>query len=152
RLAARGITAVVQPISIESERTWLAERLGPERIERVYPYRALLDAGVTVAGSSDAPIESTGVLAAMCAATDRLGVAPAQAVSPTEALAMYTTGGSFARRSEAVTGTIAAGRPADLVVLSDDPLSSLATCGVQATLAAGRVTFDPSGLLGGVPA
>ena len=152
RLAARDITAVVQPISIESERTWLAKRLGPERLERVYPYRSLLDAGVTVAGSSDAPIESTGVLAAMRAATDRLGVAPSQAVSPTEALAMYTTGGAIARRSEGVTGAIAAGRPADLVVLSDDPLSSLATCEVHATMAAGRVTFDPSGLLGGMPA
>jgi predicted amidohydrolase YtcJ len=148
QLAALGITAVVQPISIASERAWLAKRLGPGRVDRVYPYRSLLDAGVPVAGSSDAPIESTGVLAAMAAATDRLGVAPAQAVSPAEALAMYTTGGAAARRSEHEVGRLAAGRRADLVVLGGDPLAAPADCEVQATVAGGRVTFDPAGRLG----
>jgi hypothetical protein len=148
RLGALGITAVVQPISIESERRWLAKRLGPERVERVYPYRSLLDAGVRVAGSSDAPIESTAVLAAMRAATDRLGVAAGQAVTPEEALAMYTTGAAWARRSEDSCGVIAPGRRADLVVLSVDPLSSPGDCAVDATVAAGRVTFDTAGLFG----
>jgi predicted amidohydrolase YtcJ len=145
RMATLGITAVVQPISIESERPWLAKRLGPERVERVYPYRSLLDAGVVVAGSSDAPIESTGVLAAMRAATDRFGVAAAQAVTVEEALAMYTTGGAWARRTERTCGAIERGRRADLVVLSGDPGRPPATA-VDATVAGGRVTFDRLGL------
>lgn len=148
RLGALGITAVVQPMSIESERRWLAKRLGPERVERVYPYRSLLDAGVAVAGSSDAPIESTAVLAAMRAATDRLGVAAGQAVTCEEALAMYTTGAAWARRSEDTCGVVAPGRRADLVVLSGDPLSSPGGCAVEATVAGGRVTFDAAGLFG----
>jgi predicted amidohydrolase YtcJ len=132
---------------IDSERTWLGKRLGPARLERVYPFRSLLDAGVTVAGSSDAPIESTSVVGAMRAATDRFGIGPSQAVSPAEALAMYTSGGAFARRAEDLVGALAPGRQADVVVLSADPVSSLATCEVQATVAGGRVTFDRHGLL-----
>ena len=61
--AELGVGAVVQPISIESERRWLASRLGPDRIDRVYPYRRLLDAGVVVAGmvaAGDAVAAATG--------------------------------------------------------------------------------------------
>lgn len=148
RMGALGVTAVVQPISIASERPWLAKRLGP-RVERAYPYRSLLDAGVVVAGSSDAPIESTGVLAAMWAATDRLGIAAAQAMTAEEALAMYTTGAAWARRTEHTCGTIAPGRRADLVVLPGTPAGGSdtpAATEVDATIAGGRVTFDRHGL------
>lgn len=119
RLAELGVLAVVQPISIRSERQWLSARLGDERVERVYRFRDLLDAGVVVAGSSDAPIEDSDVVAAMDAAVDRGDVSPAQAIAPAEALAMYTTGAAAASGST-WSGRLAAGASADLVVLSPD--------------------------------
>ncbi|MHB1139651.1 MAG: amidohydrolase, partial [Microthrixaceae bacterium] len=121
RLAEHRITTVVQPISLRSERHWLVDRLGPERIGRTYPYRSLLDAGVRVAGSSDAPIESSDVLGAMGAAVHRTEHAPEQAVSGLEVLRMYTTAASAARGTEDSMGSIAAGHRADLVVLDADP-------------------------------
>ena len=81
----------------------------------------LTSAGVPVAGSSDAPIEVTDVLAAMAASVDRGGLADEQAITAAEALAMYPTGGAAARRCEGDLGTIAVGARADLVVLSADP-------------------------------
>ena len=120
--AALGITCVVQPINLRTESHWLGARLGPERLHRAYPYRALLDAGVHVAGASDAPIEPTDVLAAMAAAVDRGGLADEQALLPLEALRLYTTGAAHARQLEAECGRIEAGRRADLVVLTGDPL------------------------------
>src|SRR5690606_1816846 len=98
--AGLGITCVVQPIDIRSEAHWLPARLGTERLGRAYPFRALLDAGVAIAGSSDAPIESTDVLAALDAATDRRGVGDAQTLTRLEALATYTTGAAHARQTE----------------------------------------------------
>lgn len=122
--ATHGIAAVVQPINLRSEQHWLADRVGPERLSRTYPYRALLDAGVTVAGSSDAPIESTDVVAAMAATVDRGGLADEQAITPLEALGLYTTGASAVRGTEVDMGALAPGARADLVVLSADPTTS----------------------------
>ena len=144
-LAEHGITTVVQPINLCSERHWLVDRLGPERLARTYPYRTLLDAGVRVAGSSDAPIESSDVLAAMGAAVHRTEHAPEQAVTGDEALRMYTTAASAARGTEDSLGSIAEGRRADLVVLDADPTTiagdRIESIHVLATVVAGRERF-----------
>jgi predicted amidohydrolase YtcJ len=138
RLAELGIIAVVQPISIRSERQWLSSRLGDERVERVYRFRDLLDAGVVVAGSSDAPIEDSDVLAAMDASVDRGGVAPSQAVTWADALAMYTTGAAAATGST-WSGRLAPGSAADLVVLSSGAPDRWDGTEVLATVRRGRV-------------
>jgi predicted amidohydrolase YtcJ len=143
--AEHRITTVVQPVSLRSERHWLSDRLGPERVLRAYPFRDLLDAGVPLAGSSDAPIESTDVLAAMAAAVHRTDHAPEQALTGLEALQMYTTGGSAARGTDQVLGRIAPGQRADLVVLDDDPTAvapeRIDAIRVLATVVAGREEF-----------
>lgn len=123
-LAELGVSAVVQPISLRSERHWLRRRVGDERMMRTYPFRSLLDAGVNVAGSSDAPIERTDPFAAMAAATERMAGHEPQAISATEALGLYTTGAARARGCETDQGAIRVGGLADLVVLSADPRTS----------------------------
>jgi hypothetical protein len=144
-LADLGVAAVVQPISLASERRWLAKRLGHDRIGSVYPYRRMIDAGMRVAGSSDAPIESPEVLAAMSCAVDRLGVGSDQAITPAEALALYTTSAAWVRRVEGDTGAVAPGARADLVVLSGDPLQGVDGIEVLATMASGAVLHaDPA--------
>jgi predicted amidohydrolase YtcJ len=148
RLAELGITAVVQPISVRSEADWLQQRLGAERLDRVYRYRDLLDAGATVAGSSDSPIEESDVVAAMDAAVARGQVSPGQALTPLEALQMYTTGGAAAIGA-ARQGKLAAGALADLVVVSGDP-GSTGWAGVEvgATIRRGRPTYVGDALSG----
>lgn len=141
-LAELGVGAVVQPISIESERQWLASRLGPDRIDRVYPFRRLLDAGVVVAGSSDAPIEDLDVLEAMACAVDRRGIGTGQALTPAEALAMYTTGAAWVRGTDADCGRIEVGHRGDLAVLSAAPGADNGGVAVLATVAGGRVIHD----------
>lgn len=142
RFAELGITAVVQPINLRSEAHWLERRVGADRLDRTYPYRRMLDAGVAVAGSSDAPIEATDVVAAIAAAVHRPELAPAQAITGAEALALFTTGGSWARRTEDRLGRLAPGLRADLVVLDGDPAtvapSRLGDLAVLATVIGGR--------------
>jgi predicted amidohydrolase YtcJ len=138
-LAELGVSTVVQPVSIESERRWLGKRLGDHRLGRVYPYRRLIDAGVHVAGSSDAPIETYDVLAAMHAAVDRRGIAPDQAITPLEALAAYTTEAAYVRHVDDDTGRIEPGHHADLVVLSGDPREALQGVEVLETMVGGQV-------------
>jgi predicted amidohydrolase YtcJ len=150
-LAALDVCTVVQPISLESESAWLAKRLGDDRVDRVYPFRALLDAGVTVAGSSDAPIESGDVLVAMDCAVQRRGTGAHHALTAIEALALYTQGAARVRQVEDVAGTIAAGYQADLTVLSADPRDGFAGVEVQATYTGGMERFRSPALTGAEP-
>ena len=152
--ARHGITAVVQPINLRSESHWLARRVGSDRLGRTYAFASMARAGVSIAGSSDAPIERTDVLAAMAAAVDRGGQAPEQALTRSEALALFTTGGSFARGTEDELGSLAAGRRADLVVLDADPTderTDLDALGVRSTVIAGEVRYRADRSAGFVP-
>jgi len=146
RFAELGLTAVVQPPALRSQAPWLWRRLGPERSTRAYPFRTLLDAGVVLAGSSNAPVEDTDVLAGIAAAVTRCGFEPDEAVSAAEAVAMYTHDGAVAQEREHVTGRIAEGLHADLVVLSDDPTAvpadAIADIAVLLTVARGQVVHS----------
>ena len=110
-----------RPINLLSEAHWLADRVGAQRLSGTYAFRSLLEAGVRLAGSSDAPIESTDVLAALDAAVHRPTLAADQAISGLDALRMYTTAASAVRGTEGRLGSLAVGLQADLVVLSADP-------------------------------
>lgn len=145
RFAELGIAAVVQPLFLRSEAQWLDTRLGPERARRTYPFRRLVDAGVVLAGSSDAPFEDPDVLAGIYAAVTRHGFEPAQALTATEAVEMYTQGAAIAQGRDDVTGRIAPGLQADLVVLSDDPTAvpadALGDIDVCLTVVRGQVIY-----------
>jgi hypothetical protein len=146
RFAELGVVAVVQPPFLTSEVAWLADRVGPERSPRTYAFRTLLDAGVTLAGSSDAPLESPDVLAGIGAAVTRHGFEPAQALTPAEAVAMYTRGGAYAQQREDVAGSLRQGHRADLVVLSHDPTAvapeRIADIEVRCTIIGGQVVHQ----------
>jgi predicted amidohydrolase YtcJ len=152
RAARLGVIAAPQTIFIHSLgrnfRAYLPDRFIPQ----TYPVRAMLDAGVRVALSSDAPVvEDDNPLAGMKAAIGRRDsegqvIAGEQAITPAEALSGYTVGGAVASGDEANRGRIAPGQWADLAVLSGDPLcgdpEALDAIHVDMTLLAGRVVYE----------
>lgn len=89
RMGQMGVTASVQPTFMTSEDTWLLKRLGPERFERAYPFRSLLEAGVPLIAGSDSPVELPDPRTGIEAAVDRPGFNPAERLTPEEAEAMY---------------------------------------------------------------
>jgi len=152
RFAELGVAAVVQPLYLRSEAGWLGERLGSERSLRTYPFRTLQDAGVALAGSSDAPIEPPDVLAGITAAVTRHGFEPDQALTVDEAIELYTYGGAVAQQREHEAGRLVEGYRADLVVLSTDPTTvapeKIADLDVATTVVGGRVVFNDHHLPG----
>ncbi|CAM9621649.1 unnamed protein product [Laminaria digitata] len=58
RMRALGAVAAVQPSFVPSDAAVVTKRLSPSVHSSCYPWRTLLHAGVTCAGSSDAPIET----------------------------------------------------------------------------------------------
>ncbi len=95
-------------------------------LTRAYPVRAMLDAGVTVALSSDAPVvEDDSPLRGMQAAllrrdADGEAIAPAEAITLDEALDAYTRGGAIASGDDRERGLLQPGMLADLAVVSGD--------------------------------
>ncbi len=117
RFARSGVTAVVQPAFLASESAWVGSRVGTERMKWVYPFRSMLDAGISVAGSSDCIVEPPHPLWGIAAAMDRYGINEEEALSGTQALGLFTDGAVGAIREAA---PLAVGSPADLVVIDTD--------------------------------
>lgn len=110
--------------------------------------RSMLDAGLTVALSSDHPVTPFEPLHGMrCAVSRRLFDgrvhAPDERLAPADALAGYTRSAAAATGSLDVCGTIEAGKRADLVVLSEDPCvpGALERVNVLETLLAGESVY-----------
>jgi predicted amidohydrolase YtcJ len=149
RIAEAGAIAVVQPFFLHNLGDQIADLPLPRPIE-VMPLRRMLDAGVTLAGSSDYPVAGFDVLAAVKSAATRrseLGksIEPDQAIGVEDALRAYTVGSALALGVEKDVGSISAGKQADLVVLSENPLEldpkRVDEIEVLSTYRAGRVAF-----------
>jgi predicted amidohydrolase YtcJ len=104
-----------------------AKRLPPERHDEIVPLRSLLDAGVKVSLATDnvpitnfLPISHT-ILRTSYVTKQR--IAPKQALTRMEALRCATADGAYLTFDEDKRGTLQAGKYADLVVLSADPLT-----------------------------
>ena len=122
RYARLGITASVQYSHATSDRE-LAKRLWADRLDRAYPYRQLLDAGVRLAGGSDAPVEELDPLAGLRSAAEC-------GLTRDEALASFTAAPAWLEGAEDRRGLLEPGYDADLVILDGDR--------VRATMVAGE--------------
>lgn len=146
RMAKLGIALSCQPLFIRSEAGWLPQRLGPERVPMTYPFRSFFDAGISVAGSSDAPIESTSVLAAIECCVTRDGFSTGQKLSVDQAIAMYTRNAAFIQFEEAEKGTLEEGKRADFVMLDKNPHrvlpGDIGKIGVVRTVRGGETTYE----------
>ena len=89
RMARLGVIASVQPAFLASEKDWLVKRLGEERMGRVYPFGSLLDAGTTLLGGSDCPVEDPDPRLGINSAVVRHGINPKEAVTRAQAEAMF---------------------------------------------------------------
>lgn len=159
RVAELGIAVAMQPNfavhppqGAEGEHITapLEQLLGPERYRRRHPYRRIVDAGVLVAGGSDAepkpmgPLIGVELLASHPEAQRRLGVL--------EAFSLYTRNAAKIGFEERDKGSIEPGKLADLVVLERDPLSEpssrISQISVDLTLVGGQIAYRRDGLEG----
>ncbi|MEM7332940.1 MAG: amidohydrolase [Chloroflexota bacterium] len=119
---------------------------------RAYGVRKMLDAGLTVALSTDAPVvPDANPFLGLKAAVDRhdhagnpLGAH--QAITNEEALFGYTMGGALLSGDEATMGSLTPGKWADMIIVNDDPLTTppekMLELLVEKTFVAGEVMFE----------
>ena len=128
RFRALGVIADFQPLWAFADpyiRDLTLPRLGPERSKWIYPIGSVAANGAVVAGGSDWSVSSMNPLDAIEVAVRRRDLGdvespaflPEQEISLPEALAAYTSAGAYAAFEENVSGSLEAGKAADLVVL-----------------------------------
>ena len=105
RMAGLGVTASVQPAFLGSEASWLHKRLGDERMQRVYPFRTLEEAGVRLLGGSDSPVELPDPNCGIRAAVNRHGFNSSEALTMEQATALLHPSGPRPRRLGAQAGS-----------------------------------------------
>ncbi len=152
RAAKMGVISVPQTIFIYALGENFLEMVPDAFLPRTYPIRNMLDAGLTVALSSDAPVvEDDNPMVGMYAAITRRTkegklIAPDQGITAREALYGYTIGGALAAGDEGVRGSIKPGKWADIAVLSGNPLTvepdGLSEIKVEMTFLAGTKVYE----------
>jgi hypothetical protein len=127
RLAQLDVAASVQPIQATDDIP-LSEKSIGTRSRFMYPFGDMLDAGVTLAFGSDAPVADPNPLWGIHAAVTRQerdgspegGWYPEQRLSVAEAVRGFTMGPAIVTGQQAELGSITSGKLADLVVLDRD--------------------------------
>ena len=128
RFAELGVIPSMQPSHAIGDLYFAPDRLGSDRLDGAYAWRALIDSGVVIAGGTDAPVERGDPRIEFYAAIARRGMDGTQtedwradqAVTRDEALRMFTAWPAYASFREDDLGRIAVGLRADFTVFSAD--------------------------------
>ena len=95
--------------------------IGPERLQRSFPWRSMVDSGARLAFSSDWPVADMNPFLGVHTALTRGGLVGIQnTVSLEDAIKGYTMNAAYASFEEDVKGSIEVGKFADMIILSDD--------------------------------
>ena len=151
RLSKLGTVIVTQPpfLYYSGERYLATVTSG--QLPWLYRIKSPLDKGVVVAASSDSPVVPDNPLVGMYASVTRKAesgqeLLPEEGVSVRQALAMYTINAAYASFEEDIKGSIAPGKLADIVVLSDDPTQvppeQIKDIRVKMTIIGGEVVWE----------
>lgn len=125
RIVSMGIVPAMQPAFFWEFGDGYIRNYGRERADQMFPVRSLIDRGVVVAGSSDAPVTDHrplfGIEQAITRATSGGDVCgPRERVDLATALRMHTINGAYASFEERRKGSIEVGKLADLVVAAEN--------------------------------
>ncbi|MFD9421437.1 MULTISPECIES: amidohydrolase [unclassified Streptomyces] len=168
RFASLGVAANIQAL-------WAAHEpqmdeltipfLGPERAALQYPFGDLRRAGARLVAGSDWSVSSPDPLWGIHVAVNRAvpvetpnapggptpcpPFLPGQALTLSEALTAYTAGSAWVNHLDDMTGTVEAGKYADLVVLDRDPFAhpapEIADTRVSRTYVEGQLVHSATG-------
>lgn len=131
--------------------------LGPERTPWLGRWRDLLDAGVKLIGSTDTPWSPAPTMKALHEVVTRIGESGDtprpwmldQRITIEEALRLITVDAAYGTFQEDIKGSLAPGKLADLVILSQNPLDvdseDLPSIDIVATIVGGEAVHCASG-------
>ncbi|MEM7678631.1 MAG: amidohydrolase family protein, partial [Myxococcota bacterium] len=159
RAGALKVVAEVQPFHVADDMRWMEERIGQARSKGAYAFRRIWDSGAVLCFGSDSPGTNAsryylnpmlGLYAAVTrqtlAGTPDGGWFPKQRLTIEEAIQAYTLNSAYASFEENIKGSIAEGKLADMVVLSDNLLTiepaQIKDVKVMMTIVGGSIVYQ----------
>jgi len=134
--------------------------LGPERSSWQYPFGSLLRSGAQLCFGSDWPVSSPNPLWELHTAVNRTVAPgypyagpgagnvflPGERISLHDAVAAFTIGSAYVNHADDVSGSIEAGKSADLVVLDRNlfahPVEEVALANIDMTFSSGQMVHE----------
>jgi predicted amidohydrolase YtcJ len=146
RIADLGLAVCAQPLFVRERGDAYLRDVEPRHHAELYRLRSFLDAGIALAGGSDAPFGSADPWVAMAAAVARRTASgqvlgPTESLTPDEALALYLADPRDLTRER----RLAPGEPADLCLLDRTwaaARTGLGAVQVRATWVSGRLVHN----------
>jgi predicted amidohydrolase YtcJ len=129
---------------------WYDRIIGPELAQQISPMRSILKAGLIATSHTDAPVALPNLMQVMWATVNRTSrsgkvMGPDERLTPVEALKAITLWGAHQHFEEKTKGSLEVGKLADMVVLSDNPLTidppRINTIQVLETIKEGRTVY-----------
>jgi len=126
KMSTLNISAIMQPIFIYELGKNFIQNLTPHYLNYVYPVKSVLDAGVNLAFSTDAPVvfNFDPLFNIHCAIhrADSSGniISADQVVSMEDAIFAYTMGSARASGLDALFGSVQKDKVADFIILNDN--------------------------------
>lgn len=135
--------------------------IGPERAHAMVPAKTAMRMGIVACAHSDCPVcmpndpvwPANPLWGMWCGVNRKtrsgVDIGPHERLTPLEALRVYTINGAYASFEEAIKGSIEPGKLADMVVLSDNPLTvdpwQIRDIEVLKTIIGGEVVYAKDG-------
>jgi predicted amidohydrolase YtcJ len=160
KVAKLGVVVDLQPAWLYLDARTLVGHFGYDRLSYFQPLRSLFQAGAMIGGGSD-HMQKIGSIRSVNPYNPFLGMwvtvtrkakgyegalHPEQALSRKEAIRFYTANNAYLLFQEKETGSIEAGKLADLVVLDTDilkcPVDEIRNTRVLQTYVAGKLVFE----------
>lgn len=154
RFGSQKVIASMQPFHVIDDGRWAWKRLDEKRLKGTYAFRTILDTGGMLAFGSDSPVAPLNPILGVYAAVTRRtlddknpnGWLPEQKISVAETIKAFTWGSAFAEFQEGDKGTLAVGKLADFVIISDDIFTidpvKIRDAKVVMTLVNGKVVYE----------
>ncbi|MCU1246107.1 MAG: hypothetical protein JWN02_2017 [Acidobacteria bacterium] len=157
RFGKLGVVASFQPLHADPDPSWIGSwipHVGPEREQRAMAWRSILRAHGRLAFGSDWPVVTMNPWRGIQMAVTRQdahgqppgGWLPNQKVTLTQAVRAYTLGGAWAMHRDHEEGSIAPGKLADLVMLSQNIFAvdphTIGKTQVLLTIVGGKIVYD----------
>lgn len=144
----------LQPVFLETDMHWVAERVGPQRAAYSYRWNTYQKAGLILTGGSDCPVEPFSPWLNLYTAVARRdfegrpegGHQPEEKLSVYDALCLFTKNLHYAAGQEEFLGTLEPGKFADLVVIDRNiftiPEEDIKNIQVEKTYLAGKEVYS----------
>ncbi|MBM3274959.1 MAG: amidohydrolase [Alphaproteobacteria bacterium] len=129
---------------------WHEQLIGRELGQQISPLKTALNKGLMVTSHTDAPVALPNLMQVMWATVNRTSrsgkvIGPDERLTPIEAFKAITIWGAYQHFEEKTKGSLEPGKLADMVILSDKPLTidptKINTIQVMETIKEGKTVY-----------